>query len=683
MASTDVPGGTGNAPPAPSPARPRRRAAYRWLIVLASIPLGLLLVWLIVAYVVRPEYAYLPGEANALNELPVFPSPAYDVWGRAVSTPEAAQLARSEEGRALLAPENGAVPIDDGLLRLGKRAFYEETFGNEIFLTDVLGILDGPLNATQLARALADLGGAGTTNLRVPLAETVTVGGKTFEKGTLIDTGLDVPAGAYVPLGMRIKYVGGRVYAGITCAACHSTVDPVSKKVIHGAPNADLNAGLLLAMATNSAAYVAHTDIASLDPYVKDASRTVPTTGGGTATLPDPQALEDAVDAVLLKWPPGSFDSMIDLQADPAQIPSSFTRGSHPFNWSGGFMAGPFRGLSVQTNNVHGLNADPLNQADAAPDLFGMDKERYLGTLLQNAASRRYRYDPARHGKPSEFFASVDPTPGVPGIVRGVVLPTYPKASLIAPNSLWSSNPGEAVWKRVNAMAAWQDTLIPPRPPLEAAPAASATRGRAVFEKAGCAKCHAGKFGTNNRVIAVAEIGTEPVRARALKKTGESLAPEAIAYAFDVPVPLPDHPRTVTVPAAGIDRKQLELAYALGGSGGGYKVPGLAGLYWSAPYLHDGGVAVGADAESHLGMAGTLMKGIAPDPANSLRALLDHELRKRVVAANHASAELRAMNVQGIGHEFWVDAAAGFARADQDALVHYLLTFEPGKEQAR
>jgi hypothetical protein len=33
------------------------------------------------------------------------------------------------------------------------------------------------------------------------------------------------------------------------------------------------------------------------------------------------------------------------------------------------------------------------------------------------------------------------------------------------------------------------------------------------------------------------------------------------------------------------------------GSNGGYKVPSLVGLYWSEPYLHDGGVAVGKRIE--------------------------------------------------------------------------------------
>lgn len=47
------------------------------------------------------------------------------------------------------------------------------------------------------------------------------------------------------------------------------------------------------------------------------------------------------------------------------------------------------------------------------------------------------------------------------------------------------------------------------------------------------------------------------------------------------------------------------------------------------------------------------------------------------MAANLASPQLRAAHVQGTGHEFWVDAPGGFTRADQDALIAYLLSFRP------
>ncbi|MCJ2027190.1 hypothetical protein [Methylobacterium sp. J-067] len=75
-------------------------------------------------------------------------------------------------------------------------------------------------------------------------------------------------------------------------------------------------------------------------------------------------------------------------------------------------------------------------------------------------------------------------------------------------------------------------------------------------------------------------------------------------------------------------------------------------------------------------MPGTLDKGIAADPANSLRALVDRQLRETVVAANAASEKARTARVTGKGHAFWVDEQAGFTAADRDALVGYLLSVD-------
>ncbi len=107
--------------------------------------------------------------------------------------------------------------------------------------------------------------------------------------------------------------------------------------------------------------------------------------------------------------------------------------------------------------------------------------------------------------------------------------------------------------------------------------------------------------------------------------------------------------------------------------GGGYKTKGLLGLAWTAPYLHDGGVAVGVDAGRELGLPGTLLAGIRPDPANSLRALIDRGLRRLVIDANRKAGLDEKVQVEGIGHEFWVDAGSGFSSAEQDALIAYLL----------
>jgi len=617
------------------------------------------------------RYALVPSAARCTNEKPAFPHPAYDSWGESHSSSDGQQHATAATGAERPSDANGAVPIDDGVLALGRSAFYAETFGNEMFLTDVLGIIDGPLGLVQFAEALLRLHGRATTNLRVPIAYDQVVGGRAFKRGELVDTGLDVPRGGLVPLGMAIRRRAGKVRIGITCAACHSTVDERTGLVVHGAPNGDLEAGLLLALATNSAAYFPHVAVGPLADYASERSASVRDSHGRLARLPDPERFEHTVDAMLLEWPPGSFDSMVDLVAAPTQLPDSFTFEDYPFNYSGAFMAGPFHGLSVQSNNVHALNADSFTHADASEALFGVDKEVYLATLLQQAAATHFRFDPKTQRKPSDFFSLVDPTPGAPAMNEVVPLPTYPKASLIAPDGLWSSSPGMLVWQQVNAMSAWQNTLVPPRPP--AAPSAALLeRGRAVFARAGCDRCHAGPGFNNHRIIPVEELGTEPARAHALHDT-EKIFSAPVAYAFDQRVPLPAPARQIAVPTDKLDDAQVELAFAHGSSRGGYKVAGLLGLNWSAPYLHDGGVAVGPDPATQAGVAKTLLVHVMPDPAQSLRALLDRELRARVVAENDAVTRLRDMHVRGVGHEFWVDANAGFPAEDQRALIHYLL----------
>ncbi|WP_243633376.1 electron transport protein [Paenibacillus xerothermodurans] len=589
----------------------------------------------------------------------------YDVWGQTLT-----ETAAESAG---LTPHNGAVAIDEKLLKLGRDTLYKETFSNEVFLTDIMGIVDGPFTITNMAKAIVQLKGAGTTNLQVELAEDVTLGDRSYKKGEKVDTGIDVPKGVYAPLGMPVKFSRGQLRVGISCMACHATVDPDTKMVIEGAPNADLNAGLLMALATNSAAYFTHTDVENVTKYIKDVNRTVVTSTGGASALPDPAELEKAVDANLVKWPKGNFDSTIDMKSNPAQIPDSFTKDGHPYGWSGFAAAGPFHGLSAFSNNVHAQNSDSLAQVEASEALFGMEREVYLGTLLQNAPNPAFRYAPASGLKPSEFFAKADPNPGTPGVNEMIKPPSFPKLTMMAPDGLFISSPGFKVGEQVNAMAAYQNTIIPPRG-TSATDATTLQQGERVFQRAQCLSCHSGAAFTNHRVVSAETIGTEPSRAKALKKT-EYLFGAASIYSPDTPVPVPPGAKVLQVPTAHLDPAQIKLAYAHGDSPGGYKVKGLLGLRWTAPYLHDGGVAAGSDP-SQLGIPGTLAKGILPDPANSLKALVDRDLRRNVVDANKREPELARVHAAGIGHEYWVDQSAGFTKSEQDALIQYLLSLQ-------
>jgi hypothetical protein len=700
--------------PHSSSERSGRTRRFGWTgLLIAVVAVGLL------AAFGRFEYAYMPPLSKVLNpERNALP--AYDVLGRSVGHEEAERLLRTPEGQALLSPANGAIRIDEDFLEFGREAFYKETFDNEWFLSDVIGALDGPITPWGMTRALIALAGRGTDNLQVRLAHDVRVGGREFRKGELIDTGIDVVRGAFAPIGFKMVYDRGRIRTGVACAACHVTVDPATGKAIEGPANPDINMGLILALAPNSAAYFGRTDVdlakrddlyvdptapevdagqagspdtrrledaqglifgliprsdsdfAAGDQLYADIGRTAPTPDGRRVRLPDPQRLEDAVDAILLHWPPGNFDTTVDLQAIPTRTPDSFTLGDHPYGWNGFGQIGPFQGLSTLGNNVHSFNADPSIEYHAAPIFFDLDPSTYLAVLLQNASRERFRYDPESGESALEFFERVNPNPDSPGMSQTAKLPSYPNATKLSPHSIVVSRRGHPIWSHINAMSAFQHSLRPPRAAAGEIDPALFAHGKAVFTEAGCDSCHVGAAFTNNRVLPVSQIGTEPDRAKALEKLPTFLDPVSTTWAWDTLVPVPEGARVLEVPTDLRTPEEQQRILAQDGEGG-YKVKGLIGLRFTAPYLHMGGVAVGSDLERDLGIPGTLQQGILPDPANSLRALVDRSLRQRIIAANATDPMLSHFNVSGIGHAQWVDEPAGFSAEDQDALVHYLL----------
>lgn len=152
-------------------------------------------------------------------------------------------------------------------------------------------------------------------------------------------------------------------------------------------------------------------------------------------------------------------------------------------------------------------------------------------------------------------------------------------------------------------------------------------------------------------------------------------------------VPLPQDPPILNVPTNITKEEDYKLAFALGNAGG-YKVPSLIGLHVSAPYLHDGGAIAGPEAlkvekdgytiinYEQLGIPGTLFNGVEPDPSASLRVLVDRNLRRHVVNNNRADTNLQKSNVDGSGHNYWVDKQAGFTTQDQTDLIEFLLSLD-------
>jgi hypothetical protein len=607
---------------------------------------------------------------------------SFDVFGEVISRAEAEQLMQTAEGRQMLSRQAGAIEITEELIDLGREAFYLETFGNEFFLTDVVGVLDGPINLWTVSRAILGLRGGHTNNLRIPVDEDIVIGGRTFSAGSYLDTGLDVPPGSLLPLGMRMRIVEGEIKVGVTCAMCHATVDPDSGIIIEGATNVNINTGLILAMASNSAAMFRHTDI---DPQqFPIGQNTYVNADGELAYLPDPAALEEAVDEVFLSWPPGTFDATADLVANPTFIGPSFTFGQWPYAWNGFGSVGWFQGLTTLNNNVHAVSADNTTDAAIMAQLMEIDEESYLGILLQNSASDDFRLPEG--ARPSAFLQSVSRTPHNPGLIEVVQLPGYPTTtSVFAPTGLLANTDGMPFAEELNAMSAYQHSLAPP-PNNPTDDIDNLQRGAGVFVEAGCQECHSGRFFSNNRVIPLSEIRTQPSRAMGLEDMQELLGPPVV-YPPDVKAPIIPGTGLLEIPINQHQMENLRLAYALDGEGG-YKVVTLIGIYLHAPYLHDGGVGAGPNAlavegerfvvvdESELGMTGTLIRGILPDPSNSLLALVDRNIREAVIAANHANPDLQRTNIEGIGHEYWVDQEAGFTLQDQIDLVLFLLSLD-------
>jgi len=85
-----------------------------------------------------------PACYNSLDRLSV----GYVI--NAINKDQATHLLQTDEGQKQLSPENRAVAVTEDLLKLGRKAFYSETFGNEVFQKDAVGVLDRLINPVTI-----------------------------------------------------------------------------------------------------------------------------------------------------------------------------------------------------------------------------------------------------------------------------------------------------------------------------------------------------------------------------------------------------------------------------------------------------------------------------------------------------------------------------------------------------
>jgi hypothetical protein len=179
---------------------------------------------------------------------------------------------------------DGPRALDPALVQQGQQIFRHDTFGDEQFWTDTLGLHE------VIAAAVSP-----ETALQVGLK----VDADVLPPGILQQVDLSSPATTVALLemdavvGVKGRVENGRLMSiGVTCALCHSTVDnsvaPGIGRRLDGWPNRDLDPGLIL----------------SLSPALQD----------------------PATQAVLKSWGPGRYDAYWNHDGinNPQMIPPAY-----------------------------------------------------------------------------------------------------------------------------------------------------------------------------------------------------------------------------------------------------------------------------------------------------------------------------------------------------------------------
>lgn len=434
-------------------------------------------------------------------------------------------LGCTRQGGTFSSREGSPPPVDRA--ELGRSVFRFETFGNERFWSDTLGLAEGFARLKITPNALLAVG-VQLDGDKLPSdfrRSDVGIGPYTDPRATrrLLD------ANAVIGLVAR----GERI--GVTCALCHSRADGrigdgVGRR-LDGLPNAHLKVGALIAWGDRSRAYLPFLNLVGLGrgPRVEAAADP---RGDPSATA----RLERDVDAALRAWPPGQSDVVPDGVGNPTDIMPVFNLVDvGPYNWDGFFQE-----AADAHNHFFSVVLDPttLVAATGTPFLSMGAPVAWEGTL---------------RGAYEALLSAIDPVMAKPRVT--------------------AARSG-AVGFRVNgedlaALHAYLARLLPP--PTADVDEQTLDAGRRVFRAAGCNECHLESPKTTGAIVPLGELAP-------------GSAPKRIDLATAFGGALQDDPDT------GYDDRLIVMNAEWRRGKKGYKVPQLVGVALTAPYLHDGSV---------------------------------------------------------------------------------------------
>lgn len=369
----------------------------------------------------------------------------------------------------------------------GQSVFRYETFGNEKFFSDVLGLDDGFARREIAPNALLAAGVQFDAD-KLPSdfkQSEVGVGSYAEPSGTkrLIE------ANAVIGLVAR----SGRV--GVTCAWCHSRADEsvhagVGRR-LDGVPNVRLAAGTVLSWGERSRAYL---------PFLN-----VSRTGSGVPLddpdTTDPLRLEDAVDQGLQSWPRGQADILPDGVGNPTDIPSLFLVRPHgPYLWDGSFS-----GIEDASQYFATVVMDP--------------------TVLATPPGRSFLTD-------GPFWPVGETVDRMYQGVLGAMAPEgdWPRATIFRASVFkLFHDPLDAKFRvkreDIAALTAYLAEILPPEP--ESLNEQIVDVGRRAFRRSGCNDCHLEARGQSGAVVSVGTLvpGYQP--------SGEGEVAEVSDFRYD------------------------------------------------------------------------------------------------------------------------------------------------------